>query len=195
MSNTETLGQAGRRLDLQLEATKVTQKQERHDKEISLYNALVKRVNAGEFPKEDAAREVVKCLFADRASEATRDAIEAFLDTPRDWEALNEAYEQRVKDGRTLEERWAKARIDFWNRLGGSFSRSWSLEDGQLPAEALDLQKEASCWHRDGFISKVSGFVDVAPSGAASYRVVLSNPRRVEGQRDVETRKGKKKEG
>lgn len=191
MSNqkTMTIGQLKAALEADARVAEAERARKLLSFERTTLNTFLQRVENGEFETEELAREAANLCLKD-AQQSTLDAFEAgVVDSWSICVAKKEGREAAAKK----DQEWAVARLDFWNRLGSQFTRSWSFEGGQIPAEAIELAKSAAAWHRDGYIGKVSGYVDVTPEGDTTYKLVLSNPRRVEGQRDPQ--RGTKKKG
>ncbi len=196
MSNqkTITLGQRKREVELTRDAQKAQDAVDDFAFETDLLNSFKQRVESGEFCSKEKARSVCATEYFDiDPSQETKDALEAFLDLDRDWATAHGIWASAVKAANDLEAEWAVARLHLLNHLGSDFIRSWSFEDGQLPIEALGLQQLAASWHRDGYIAKVNAYVNITPEGGATYKLVVSNPQRVAGQRDPQQRKTKKK--
>ena len=187
MSNTVTLGQRKRVRKLALEAQEAENKVSDYNDEIALLNSFKQRVDNGQFKSVDAARAFCSAsVFDVDPSVETADALEAFLSLDRDWVALNDAYEQRISETQSLEEKWAQARADLQRQMGGThkgngFQRIVSLTvngDGSatIPADMMQILLKATEWCNKGKIQKVSGFVNATESGAITLEVKVSNP-------------------
>lgn len=191
MSNqkTMTIGQLKAALEADARVAEAERARKLLSFERTTLNTFLQRVENGEFETEELAREAANLCLAG-ASQSTLDALEAgVVDSWTICEAKAEGRQAAAKK----DEEWASARLHLSSHLGSDFIRSWSFEGGQLPTEALDLQQLASVWHRDGYIAKVNAYVNITPEGGATYKLVVSNPRRVEGQRDPQ--RGTKKKG
>lgn len=195
MSNQETMtiGQKKAALEADALVAKAESERELLAFERTTLNTFLKRVENGEFETEDGARTAATSCLKD-ASQSTLDAFDAqFVDS---WTICVAKAETRAEVAKK-DKAWAETRLHLLNHLGSDFIRSWSFEGGQLPTEALSLHQLAVGWHRDGYIGNVNAYVNITPEGGATYKLVVSNPQRVEGQRDPQQRNkpktGKKK--
>lgn len=192
MSNqkTMTIGQLKAALEADARVAEAERARKLLSFERTTLNTFLQRVENGEFETEELAREAANLCLAG-ASESTLDAFEAgVVDS---WAVCVAKAETRA-DMKSKDQEWALARLYLLNHLGSDFIRSWSFEGGQLPTEALGLHQLASQWHRDGYVGKVNAYVNITPEGGATYKLVVSNPQRVEGQRSPQQRNKPKKD-
>lgn len=187
MSNTMTLGQRKRAVELARDTQNAENAEADFAFETDLLNSFKQRVETGEFCSEEQAREVCTASYFDvDPSQETGDALEAFLSLDRDWVALNNAYEQRIRNTQSLEEKWTQARADLQRQMGGThkgngFQRTFTTErnqDGSLTisAEMVDILIKATEWQNKGKIQKVSGFLNATESGAVTLEIKVNNP-------------------
>lgn len=191
MSNQKTMTITQKKAALEADARVAKAEREREllAFERTTLNTFLERVENGEFETEDGAHTAGLLTLKD-ASQSTLDAFDAqFVDS---WTVCVAKAETRAEVAKK-DKAWAEARLHLLNNLGSDFIRSWSFEDGQLPTEALGLHQLAAAWHRDGYIGKVNAYVNITPEGGATYKLVVSNPQRVKGQRNPQPKTEKKK--
>lgn len=182
MSNTMTIGQ--KKAALQADALVAEAERERSllAFERTTLDALLQRIENGEFETESAAREAAK-LCLKEASQSTLDAFEAgVVDS---W-ALCAAKAAGRQAAAKEDQEWAVARAVLESRMGAGFkgngfAQSFELElniDGSatLSPDAVELLVKATTWLNKGKIAKVSGYLKATESSALTLDLVVSNP-------------------